>query len=327
MALERSLSLPEDRRMKGKERTLQQDIERFGNVLWRGPAIEIAEQSKKLVLKAGGIQDVKFRLEPKHLPFGGKISFEMLLLLSEHMRSRYAHVGLDVVDVAQHIYDAVRKDSFPMPDEPLDVSVPVINHCARSLEIESNAKLFHLFYPPEAAYVHGDELEGIIGNEEDKPVYIRGDEGIDWVIRRDTTPSGKIQATGLFLKIHPTERYWIPPSDDNIRLPGEGNFQEARKYLFENVFIKTDHQDHVMPEGALWIGKSPFMRLSHNYYVKLEHDAYVRTNGDYKRVGMQTHSPLLEGGRTEHNPHVEIKGKADWVRASIIRNGAVAMAG
>lgn len=327
MAVERSLPPFENRGALAKERTLQHDIELFGNEIWRGPAIEIAEQSKPLVLKAGEIQDVKFRLEPRHLPFGGNISLEMLLLLSEHMRSRYAHVGLDVVDVAQRVYDEVRKDSYPMPDEPIDVPVPVINHCARSLEVEPDAKLFHLFYTPERAYLHGEELESIVGNDEDRPVYIKGKEGEDWVIRRDTSPSGEIQATGLYLKIHPSERYWVPPSDEPIRLPGEGSFKEVREFLFGNVFRNINYPDYTIPEGYLWIGKGPFMRLSHDYYVILEHDAFVRTNGDYERVGMQTHSPLLEGGRTDHFPHVEIKGNAEWVRASVVRNGQKAEQG
>lgn len=323
---------PQERRIHEKT-TVQEEIERFGDKLWRGPAIEVAEQSKSLFINAGETQDVEFRIKPaSNLPFGGNISLEVLLRLYENMRSRYAHVGLDVVNVAQHIYDAFRRAGLEKFDRSFNAPIPVINHCERPLELEPNARLFHMYYYTEAAYIRGDELEDIVGNEEDKPVYIKGKEGDDWIIKRETTPNGDLQAIGIFVKIDPNERFWIPPSDDPIKLSGEGSFREVREYLFENVFKKYDDPNFPMPKNALWIGKGPHMKLDSGIYAEIDHNVCIVNGDKYDIVGMQTQSPLLEGERTNHQPHFELKaeiekGEICYASLKIIRNGQPAEQG
>jgi hypothetical protein len=325
MALERGLPSFEDRKIISKERTLQQDIERFGNVLWRGPALEVVNP---LIIKPGEISAVEFSLEARHLPFDGDVSLDTLLCLFPHMRSRYAHIGLDVMDVDKGIFEAVLNNgSPPTPDNPLSIELLVNNHCARAVELAPNARPFHLFYHSDSAHIRGDELENKVGNSKYHPVHIRGEEGEDWIIIRETSPTGKEESTGVYLKIDPSEKFWIPPSSIPISITEEGSFQEIRGYLFKNIFKKTDDPETPMPKEALWIGKGPFMRLAPDIYAMLDHEAYALINGTFEKVGLQTHSPLLEGGRTNHQPHFEIKGEAQWVRTTFIKNGNTAKPG
>lgn len=319
--LERSGSKPRLRREVESQIRNQKDLERFGSTLWRGPALEVVEST----IIHNDVTRTSFILESKHLPFGGDIPPSVLSQLSIHMRSRYALVGLDVP--VQNIFKLYKGARIPENRESVAIELPIINHCARPVELPKGAKPFHFFLVPPTAYIQGEELEAMIGNEEEKAVCIQGYEEKNWKMDYKTSPTGERLATGFYLKIDPEERFWIPHSDAPLRLTEEGSFREVREHLFENVFRKTDDPDYPMPEGALWIGKGPFMRLAHNLYVKLDHDAYAETNGSYEKIGMQTHSPLLEGGRTNHFPHVEIIGPANWVRATVIRNGETAKPG
>lgn len=323
MMPERNFPPSYERKFK-EERTLQEDIVRFGDKLWRGPALEIVNPS---TIKPEEMSLLEFKLEARHLPFNGDVCPDLLLDLSAHVRSRYAHLGIDVMDVGQRIFENIYERGFPKPDSPLHFGLNVFNHGKRSIILVDKAKLFHLFYTPEGACIRGEELENMIGNREDKPVYIRGEEGKDWSISKESTPEGKEEARGVYLKIKESEKYWIPPANTPIRMLEEGNFRQIRDMLFRHYFKKTDDHYYPMPKDALWIGKGPYVRLSHDIYLMLEHDAYVFTNGRYEKVGMQTHSPLLEGGRTDNDLHLEVKGDADLVRAKVIRNGELAEQG
>lgn len=90
---------------------------------------------------------------------------------------------------------------------------------------------------------------------------------------------------------------------------------------------RIDDPEFPMSKNGMWIGRVPHLTLSPNIYVKLDNEAYAQGNGEFRKVGMQTHSPLLEGGRTNHHPHVEVRGPANWVRATVIRNGEIAKPG
>jgi len=300
----------------------QKDFERFANVLWRGSALEIAQPT--IVHKTA---KASFILESRHLPFDGDISPSVLSELLIHIRSRYALVGLDTP--IDRVFKSHSKQSMPKNGEREIIELIMINHGARPVELPKGAKPFHFFLIPPASYIQGEELEEMVGNEEGKAVYVQGSEGKDWSIDYETTQAGERLATGLYLRIDPEERFWIPPSEDPIRLPDEEKttFQDVREFLLAYVFKKIDDPEFPMHRNGMWIGKGPHLTLDPDIYVKLNHQGYEQRNGGFYKVGMQTHSPLLEGGRTKHHPLVEIRGPANWVRATVIRNGEIAEPG
>ncbi|EKD65192.1 MAG: hypothetical protein ACD_50C00164G0003 [uncultured bacterium] len=303
-------------------RHFENERSRFGNVLWKGPPLEII---RPLKINALEMKKLEFRLKPEHLPFDGDISLESLPQLEAHVRSRYAHIGLDVIGVWQDISERVYKEGRSVFDNPIEATV--INHSGRPIEFVPNAKLFHLFHAPEASYIHGEELESIIGTEKDMPVCIKGEEGKDWIIARETSPAtGREEARGVFLRIS-VERYWIPPSNVPVRVTEEGSFHRVREDLFTYILKKTDDPNYPMARDSFWVGKSSHLELADDIYVKLDHEAYALTNGSFEKVGLQTHSPLVEGGRTRHSLHSENKGDVDWIRVTVVRNGEPARQG
>jgi hypothetical protein len=319
--LERSGSNPWFQRGVESQIRDQKDFERFGDELWRGPALEIAQPT--VVHKTA---KASFILESRHLPFDGDVSASVLSELLVHIRSRYALVGLDVP--VQHASKLYREQRIPKNGESVVIELPIINHCARPVELPKGAKPLHFFFVPETAYIKGEELESIVGNESGKAICIQGAVEKDWRMDYETSPTGERLATGLYLKIDPEERFWIPASKEFIHLPEEETttFQDIREFL-ANVLKRIDDPEFPMHKNGMWIGKCPHLKLGPNIYVKLDNETYTQDNGVFHKVGLQTHSPLLEGGRTEHHPLVEIRGPANWARATAIRNGQTAKSG
>lgn len=304
---------PLERELRNKEY-----LERFGNELWRSPPLELT--------KPAFIRDTtiaSYELESRHLPFDGDISSSVLSELLVHIRSRYALVGLDVP------VQNIRETITPKNGESEILELRMVNQSARPIELPKGAKPLHLFFVPQTAYIKGEELESTVGNEVGKAVYIQGAVEKDWRMDYETSPTGERLATGFYLKIDPEDRFWIPASKEPIRLPKEETttFQDIREFLRANVLKRIDDPEFCMSKNGMWIGRGPHLTLSPNIYVKLDHQGYEQRNGRFYKVGMQTHSPLLEGGRTKHHPHVEIRGPANWVRATVIRNGEIAKPG
>lgn len=299
------------------------ELEKFGNTLWRGTPLEVAQPH--IISDANS---VSFLLKQDNLPFKGDISVNILPHLQVHVRSRYAHLGLDVFyDTGEQLFKAAQEQGMLKEGQQVEVSLPLINHCARPIELPKGAKPFHFFLVPDAAYVRGKELEYMVGKEDDKTIRIRGRKGRDWRLYYETGPTGKKIASALYLKVDPDERYWIPPTNVPIRLNEAGTFEQAREFLFTYLMKRTNDPEFPMPPDGLWIGRGPHLSLKSDVYLKLDHDVFVEKNGAYERVGMQTHSPLLEGLRTNHYPHFELKGQADWARATVVRNSGAPHAG
>jgi len=156
--LERSGSNPKLLRSVESQIRNQKDLERFRNEIWRGPALELAEST--IIDKT---TKAYFILESKHLPFDGDISPDILSELIIHIRSRYALVGLDVP--VQNVFMLQRETIIHKNGESAILELSMINQSARPVELPKGAKPFHLFLVPPAAYIKGEELESIVGNE------------------------------------------------------------------------------------------------------------------------------------------------------------------
>jgi hypothetical protein len=308
------------------------EVEQFRDVLWRFNPVEVAE---RIILPAAdpikgksSFTSVPFLLKSENLPFNGVVSQNILSKLQVHVRSRYAHLGVDVLlDTGVQLAEELKEKGVPTEEKGIPVNITIVNHTARPITLPKGEKPFHFFYVPESAYVKGKELEEIVGNTPEKLVRIAGSPRRQWNIDYQTTPSGKRQAEGIFLRIDPKERVWITPSTVSIEFPDYvGTFQHAREYLSRAFRPIHDSQDP-MPANGLWIGRGPFLMLADGVYAKIDHDAYLQRGSEFFPVGMQTHSPLLEGLRTQHFPHFELKGDADWVRVTIIRSDQEAKAG
>lgn len=307
------------------------ELDHLGDTLWRGPALTVAETTL-----ISDIASVPFVLEPRNLPFNGDVSLTAIRQLQVHIRSRYAHVGLDVLfDTGDQLVSTLLRRGGVPRRKPTEVYFVLVNHCATPVELRAGSQPFHFFYIPEAAYIKGGELKGIViglnGEERDmsgKKVIIKGHQGVHWNWYEESTGRGERVVNGIYMRIDPNDRYWIPKSNIPIRLSETGTFQEARDYLFTNHFKSATDAEFPLPKNGLWVGKLPYLTLISDVYAVLDPDAFYDVRGrEFHKVGLQTHSPLLEGKRTNHYPHVEIKGPADWARVRIVRNGQEAKAG
>lgn len=284
------------------------------STMWRGEPFKLV---RSVILPADEISSVAFFAEENNLPSHYEGEDE----INSHFRSKWAHLGLDSRKSGADIMERARRALVSGQNV---FELPIVNHSQRPVRIFDT--VFHLFSVPEKAVIHGEELEKIVGNREGFPVYIQGEEGKDYRIMYETLPSGENMASAIYLRID-QERFWLPPSDVPIELPRKGNFTKMREILFQYAFKRTDDPEYSMPRNGLWIGKAPHVAIHPNLYLVLDHFAFAEIDGEFVKVGMQTHSPLLEGGRTNHYPHVEMKGKAEWAKVTVVRNSVLAKAG
>lgn len=295
------------------ERNLSQEQLRAENSMWRGDPIRLYASA---TLPADSKTSVRFVINKGNLPPNNNAETEV------HVRSRYAHMGLDIELRGSDISEQARR---VIEGNKPHLVIPVINHSQRPVHVTED--VLHLFSVPERALVRGSALELVVGNKPGKPIYIRGEEGRDYRIMYETSSKGESVATALYLRIDPNERFWMPPSNVPIELPKNITFSQMRELLFMYAFKRVNDPEYHMPRNGLWIGKGPSLKIHPNFYLKLDHFAFREKDEEFIKVGMQTHSPLLEGGRTDHVPHFEMKGNADWAKAIVIRNVVPAKAG
>lgn len=294
-------------------------IEEIGNTLWRGPALEVVSP---ITIKPERSAKVSFSIASSHLPFDGHIQEIVLQQLLLHIRSRYAHLGLDL---NMSFYEALmRKEGIPKEGKEAIMSIELINFGLRPIEITKGAKVFHPFIVPEKAYIKSGELERIVGNHERKSVYIQGKNEEDWRMVYECNAEGLDEAVGIMLKIDKKERFRIPSSPDPIKMIENGTFADFREWFNENK--ETIDPNISLPDNAFWVGAGPHIALAPDIYMQLGLDTYQEIDREFIKCGSQISSPLLEGLRTNHRPHFEIVGQGEWIRASIVRNGKIATA-
>lgn len=293
------------------------DFEPLGNPEFSLLRSEPFKLARSVVLPADDTVSVAFVVRESNLLTGIGDEDEIKL----HFRSKWAHLGLDSRKNGREILDRAMRS---LQEGKNRIEIPIINHSQRSIVMFDS--VFHLYSYPDQAVVRGESLEKMVGNRPGAPVYIHGEEGRDYRVSYETSPFGENRASAVYLRIDP-ERFWLPPSSVALELPREGNFTKMREILFQYAFKRTVDPENPMPRNGLWIGKAPFLTVHPNLYLELDHYAFGEVNGEFIKVGMQTHSPLLEGGRTNHHPHVEMKGKAEWAKVRVIRNAVLAQAG
>ena len=133
-----------DRNTVSREKLLKEQEKRFGNYIWKSDPVEIENGA---ILDKESPQKLRFKFRNKHFPFNGDIPISFVPFLLPHVRSRYAHVGIDILDLAHDLQEAIEKYGIPQKDEDvLSVDLLVFNHLKRPVKIPSDAKIFHLYY-------------------------------------------------------------------------------------------------------------------------------------------------------------------------------------
>lgn len=299
---------------------LEREIGKLGNELWRGDALVVASHT---FLAAGETRKVAFMVTPENLPKKGFMSPDTKrAFLDVHIRSRYAHLALDVPEdfTEPLLSNGIGKGSL--------VKLDISNHGSRPIVLRQADQPLHLFVVPPGAEIKGDSLSAVFGND----IQMFGKRGEDWEkyyeLVRDSRGRVRQEFRGVYLRINPdkNKRFWMPESDEPVALPAVSSYREARDLLFKEHFVKES--DSPIPQNQLWIGQLPQQKIAPGIYGILSRDAFIKINKQFVKIqnAFQTQSPLLEGRVTEGEEvahHVEIKGGAEWVLLTYARGRVV----
>lgn len=305
-----------------ENKNIQKELKGFGNTLWIGAPLTVLRDT---LINPNNSENIPFTIAPDNIPFNGNISAETLRLALElHIRSRWAHVALDIGKelIGQVINGVGDKE---IPKEGFGIMLRMVNHGSRPLLLQKEDRPFHFFITPNEARITGDELIDLMSTDNEDGIFPFGEEGNHWRKHYEKKNDGNFLFSGIYLRIDEKERYWIPDSSASIIIPNYPTFNDVRTFLFENYFKKSNDRDFIMPSNHLWIGKLLPLQIGKGKYAKLDNNAFVDINGKFFRKGLQTHSPLLDGRTVSH--HVEVKGPADWVLVNFIRAGKELKAG
>lgn len=299
---------------------LENEIGKLGNELWRGEPLAVASLA---FLPPGETRKVSFLVTPENLPKKGCMSPDTLrAFLSVHIRSRYAHLALDVPgDFTDPLLNnGIGKGSL--------VKLSISNHGSRPIVLREADKPLHLFMVPPGAEIKGESLTTALGTD----IKMFGKKGEDWEKYyeqvRDRRGQIRQELRGFYLRINQDKdkKFWMPDSDDPIELPNLPSYREVRDFLFREYFVTESEQP--MPQNHLWIGQLATQKIAPGIYGILSRSAFVKIGNQFVKIknSFQTQSPLLEGRVTdgeELSHNVEIKGAAKWVLMTYARGKVV----
>lgn len=308
-----------------KSSSIETDLRKLGDQLWRGEPLRLIDE---VLLPPHSITPVSFMLPPDSLP---PVSLATFLSSGRvHVRSRNAHLGLDVPeDSIKKLCQVIKKGELDQKDH---VTLEMTNHGSRPVILGKDEKLLHFYVIPPAAEIKGDRLELFLGQEENRFIQMLGVEGEDWV--RDFGESSQ-ELQGLYLRINkdPRNTYWMPPSDGQlpIRLGELHSYREVREHLFQDDLVKISERPK--PPGHIWIGQISEQKISPGIYAILSNEVYKREeDGMFKEISgeFQTECNLIEGrvnatsDGKDLSHHVEIVGDtAEWIRVTYARGKVV----
>lgn len=191
----------------------RQELEkRVGRKFWKSQDVSIAED---FTLGCGYVSYVPLFLPSNLAPFEG-LPVDVFCYASASTRSRYAHIGVDVLPAAgQVIAETLENENYPKNGGKIfRVYIPVANNSNRPIHFSEGSGLFRLYIDPRLVQPQlieeGERLSKLVENGE---IRLSGQKGKDWML----------QASGIVLKIDTEKRMWIPQSPDNspLQIPDE----------------------------------------------------------------------------------------------------------
>lgn len=295
---------------------LHSNIERG---LWKGPDVVIAQD---VIVPSNSSAQVPVVITQDHLPEPSSAYpwfIDSFLLgrndLHPSVRSRYAQgAGLNVEDrVVGQIGDWLRSN-VGLSDYDYNskiflkcISPPIMvnNHGSVHIRLEKGARLFRFFKERYGSFLEGDELVDAVKEESIK---VKGESFGDWIYSYGPVRgSSQNRPNGMFIRINPLNRRWIPPHPENkpIFIPDSGDgYRKTIDSLLEPI-----------PEGKykkiLWIGETIRITLTPPIDAILDTVA-IRGIGTDKDIldqttwGTQINSRLIDGGKTDWAIRTEI---------------------
>ena len=293
------------------------------NALWIGNSPKALATK---IIRPGEVAGVPFYLDSSHfgLESAGEVSGKYLEDLGIHVRSRYAHLGLNVGErELRNILGTL--DSASIKGSGIGLIIPIMNLSSRPVRVNEGFGVFSLFHIPESAYIRGHELERMVGNKSDKSVFIQGEEGEDWKFIYNENVGGF--TTGLFLRLQ--DWYYIPASDEEVDVSNFSTFKEFRSW-FERNSIHHKYP-HLEVPNQLLIAKGPNLILAPNICLRLGSEVFLEDDkGNFRRFAEQTASPIIDGIRTAHRPHFEVANRSwesldgrFWIGVTAVRDGSM----
>lgn len=188
--------------------------------------------AEPVLIRNHRVKPVSIVVDPEHLP-GPAVEFPNEEDIFESTRSGWARFGISVKeeagrDIHREALSRMRNRFF----EPFIMKVPVHNFAAQDILLQGT--FFRLF--TEGPRLKGLNLtrniESVSLDKEEipkKPIGISGTFGDDWLYIYDNGEEDEARIVGVYLKIDPNSRLWIPDKPklpDPLSLPA--NYRSAR---------------------------------------------------------------------------------------------------
>jgi len=322
MSRKEGIGIGEFSRRNGEINTsLREETEAKSEKLWIGSPFVVAKDTE-LPAHAPAKQ-IPFIISTDNLP-PNLSPDELRDDLRQHIRSRYALSGLDLnpQDFNDQLIKGI-KNLGEFKSGNKTIRLGIINHGSRPILLPRGAEPLHLFRVPQEAEIKGKDLETALGKA--KKIQMLGQKDKDWRIHYGLNDSLEKEADGVYVKINQDRdsKFWIPDSNETLRLDEFPTFREVRQYLFDEVF-KGVYGDNSMPSDHLWIGQLAPQIIAPGICGILSNDVFKEKGGKLRKYNdaFQTESPLLDGRVDEGEAFshlVEIKGTPEWVLINYVR--------
>lgn len=270
---------------------------------WIGPDISTDED---VVIYSHALVPVV--ITPESLPslFGKRP--EVLRPFRASARSRYAQLGLDPYEaITQQIAHALMKtDSQSLSGEVTKsfiADVLIYNHGERPIHLGEGSKAFRLYNRFERPLAAGQEVIDLVKSGQ---VQLKGEQGKDWEWAYFSGREGKQEDIyGINIRINDENRKWIPPDPQNIPIRLDERESNNRR-SFDSLSEEVPEQER----NILWVGETaPEIILANSVDAIIDKAALPDISGKiiWDKMGVQTESHLIEGGRTNWRVRVEVK--------------------
>lgn len=226
------------------------------------------------------------------------------------VRSRYAQVGLHIDNglvkrISEWLHDNTHLDKKGEYQNNITPVITVENYSSRPVVLNKGAHLFRFFKEDYRSHLQDDELVKAVKLG---LIKIQGESFGDWVYSYGQIAGRKLpRPTGIFIRINPENRGWIPPHPENrpIRIPDSG---EGYRETIDSLLKPIPEEKF---KRILWIGETIGLTLAPSIDAVLHTVAIggIRPDKDFtdkSAWGTQLNSRVIDGGRTDWPVRVEV---------------------
>lgn len=226
------------------------------------------------------------------------------------VRSRYAQVGLNidnriVEQIGEWLRNSIHLNEGGRSSNSITPTITVENRGARPVILEEGAHLFRFFNEDYRLYVRDDELVDAVKSG---LIRIQGERLGDWTYSYGQVAKSRLpRPTGIFIRINPENRGWIPPDSNNepVLIPDSG---DGYRNVIDSLLKPVPEE---RTKRILWIGEAIRTTLDPSIDAVLDMIAVkgIKTDQDIldrSTWGTQLNSRVIDGGKTDWPIRVEI---------------------